>query len=459
VTYSLSYIISFLIGFFLLAVILRRETSMLLSTRLFLSMGLGLGISAYIVFCSFLFLDRLDNLFVIAGHFILLALLVFIGRQSFRKEDFSLMNFRKLKSAGIRRVIPWIVLAASGLTLYLHAGLYPLGGWDAWSCWNLKAKFLFLGGADWKNILDPALWRSSPHYPLLLPLVNVWGWIWAQDTAPIIPLINSVLFSLITVGLLLSGLKMVTGRNTPGILGACFLITLPFFNTLATSQYADIVVAYFVLAALLCFVIAWRGENKIFLFLTGLFLGFLSFSKSEGTIAALILAAIMTVTLLVSRKTKGSLGLNSVLYFLSGLLIASLPTIIFQLLYAPPNQTFTSIFSGLTERVGLYRLKAIALFFLAELTSAKWGGIWIILLAGMILSVKKSLRQEKIVFPAFFALYGLTVAFYYWLNTYFEILWWLSVSLNRILFSLLPAALFWILYSFWEDNNKEGRKA
>lgn len=456
--YFFSYLISFLTGFFLLAAILRRDPSINFSTRVFLSMGLGLGISAYILFFSFLFLDRLDTFFVVAGHLAVLALFAFLGRRSFGKKDFSGMSLEKFKSAGINQIIPLVLLAAAGLILYLNAGLYPFGGWDAWSCWNLKAKFLFLGGPYWKNVFDPTLWRSSPHYPLLLPLVNVWGWMWTKDTTHLIPLINSILFSLITIGLLLSGLKILTRKNTPGILGAALVTTLPFFNTLATSQYADIVVAYFILAALFCFTVARHSGQKIFMLPAGLFLGFLSFSKSEGTIAALILAAVITITIFVSRKRKGSLELNSLLYFVPGLIIASLPTIIFQFLYAPQNQTFTNGLLGSTEATGLYRLKMIAIFFLAELTSRKWNGVWIILLMGMILSGKRPFRREKAVFPVFLAFYVLVVGFYYWLNTYFEILWWLSVSLNRILFSLLPATLFWILYSFWENSTEEERK-
>ncbi len=69
-----------------------------------------------------------------------------------------------------------LTLGILAIPLAISAHYYPLGGWDAWSCWSLKAKFIFLGQENWKDLLAPGLWRSNTHYPLLWPLINVWFW-------------------------------------------------------------------------------------------------------------------------------------------------------------------------------------------------------------------------------------------------------------------------------------------
>jgi hypothetical protein len=55
------------------------------------------------------------------------------------------------------------VLCLPAVPMIVSALHYPLGGWDAWSCWDLKAKFIFLGGDHWKDVLSPGLWRSNTH--------------------------------------------------------------------------------------------------------------------------------------------------------------------------------------------------------------------------------------------------------------------------------------------------------
>ena len=89
--------------------------------------------------------------------------------------------------------------------------LLPSGGWDAWSCWNLKAKFIFLGHENWKDVLAPGLWRSNTHYPLLWPLINVWFWDLGGHFDQAVPMLNSIVFALLTAGILLFGLLELTG--------------------------------------------------------------------------------------------------------------------------------------------------------------------------------------------------------------------------------------------------------
>ena len=68
----------------------------------------------------------------------------------------------------------WIGAAIVGVMVAGHgvlATLAPLGEWDFWSLWGLKAKVLYAyGGIDWDWLARPANGFSHPDYPILLPL-------------------------------------------------------------------------------------------------------------------------------------------------------------------------------------------------------------------------------------------------------------------------------------------------
>ena len=43
----------------------------------------------------------------------------------------------------------------------------PQGNWDAWSIWNLRARFLAAGGIVAHRAWSPLLSSTHPEYPLL----------------------------------------------------------------------------------------------------------------------------------------------------------------------------------------------------------------------------------------------------------------------------------------------------
>jgi hypothetical protein len=112
------------------------------------------------------------------------------------------------------------------------------------------------------------------------------------------------------------------------------------------------------------------------------------------------------------------------------------------------------------------RLKIIFSFYLIEFggtpvmylmqlrnVESLWNTTWVILLIGLLLGWKKIFHRDIVIIPLFLLVYGLVVTFYYMLNTYFEIAWWLQVTLHRIAFSTLPAVIFWVFYSLFKENS------
>lgn len=461
--YSIPFLISFLTGYFLLHLLYTQGKKPNFFIHLFLAGGIGLGLSAYLTFSCFLIFNRLSPLFIQSTNIILL-ILFFIAYCSTLIKTKTL----PLKNFPIKDLIPIILISLLAITLWKQSFFYAFGGWDAWSTWNFKAKFLFLAGDHWKNIFSPILWRTSPHYPLLLPLINVWGWSFTGDPVYQIPVLTSFCFTLLTVGLLFFGLKKYTNGYW-AFLPAAFLLTNSFLNKLSLSQYADGVLSYYLLASIFCLILAKTEHCKVSSFIAGLFAGFLSFTKPEGFIAAIFIIFLSIPYLLWKNPNKNKAPL--IYTFLIACIITFIPTILLKVFYSPGNQTFINGLTSLESPSHLIRLKTTLGFYLIEMfgliwnivkwmhakvppnyIELKWSCVWVVLLAGFLWANWKCFKKEYILIPFFLTAYALTFTFYYYLNTAFKIDWWLQVTLNRVLAAILPLTLFWIFWAMWKKE-------
>jgi hypothetical protein len=445
---TLPYLLSLPLGYILIELIFHKSQKPNPFVQLFLALGLGLSASASLTFFSFVFLNNLNKPLTIGAHVLLISLM-FIVKLNFLKDTSSRW---KDSSINPTNIILWGVLIVTFIPIWLQANHFPYGGWDAWAVWNFKAKFLFLAGDKWQNLFDPILWRSSQHYPLFLPLLNVWGWIFSDNTSSTVPLLTSLVFTFLTVGLLFSALLSST-KNTFSILAPLLLMTLYFYGKLATSQYSDLIVGYYALASLYCLTESIKYRRAPYAVLAGLFMGALSFSKPEGMMLALIILFSGTAVFLFDKKnTERNHTKLSIICLLAATLLALVPTIIFKIQYSPGNQTFVNGLLSRTNPSTIFRMKMAVAFLSAELKSPKWNGIWILLFLGMLLGYRRCFKKDIIIIPATLLIYLVAVLFYYFINTYFDISWWLSVTLNRILFSLLPITVFWIFNSILEKK-------
>jgi len=439
-TYLFSLALSFCLGFLLINLLSFKKPVDLLQT-IILSAGIGLGLSGQIVFYSLLINDAYSPGLICGLHAGLIGALVPLNIwQSRRHPD----RPRKKINWDRHTLVGLGALCLVLIPLWREAHFFPFGGWDAWSCWNLKARFIYLGGDNWKNMFDPALWRSNNQYPFLLPLITVWGWTFFKEPAVIVPIAHAIVFSLLTAALLYASLERLT-KNRFAFVPALVLFTIPFVNTLSISQYSDIVVAFFLLAALSSLVQARLDNHPAWAILGGLSVGIMSFAKTEGLVLGVIVAA---AAVYYFRKTR---LLRS---FAAAAFVAFLPTIIFKVAWAPANIAFTNGLTSTDAPSTFFRLQATAMFFLVELKSAKWNGLWVLLLFGSLIAGTKGFRQDRWIIPAALLAFLLCTAAYYYINTYFEITWWLKTTLNRVLYTILPALVWWVFLALWAPEKK-----
>ncbi|MBI1791555.1 MAG: hypothetical protein HYR60_28840, partial [Acidobacteria bacterium] len=107
----------------------------------------------------------------------------------------------------------------------------PHGHWDAWAIWNLRARFLARPG-QWRDAFHSLLVAHHPDYPLLIPALIARCWRYAGESAAA-PAMVSVLFSLATLGVLVSGIALLRGKTAGQMAGLVLAATLFFWKETA----------------------------------------------------------------------------------------------------------------------------------------------------------------------------------------------------------------------------------
>ncbi len=136
-----------------------------------LGVGVGLGLTAVGLFC-WLLLFGVPGRALVAVELAVLAL--FGGWFAQRRRARAAGAVPKQVDDTPSPERPRIVALAFGVTLACAVAAFvglsaaaPHGGWDAWMNWNLRARLIFRGGADWRAAFSPLLDWSHPDYQLL----------------------------------------------------------------------------------------------------------------------------------------------------------------------------------------------------------------------------------------------------------------------------------------------------
>ncbi len=305
--------------------------------RGFLGWGLGIGVTSLLYFlCLLTGLARYAAAADIVLGLALGLALFFRGRRK-RAEA------RQTEAAG-EKVPLWswisglfaLELIASLASFIIAVLKEPHGRWDAWLIWNMHARFLFRSGPGWREAFASGQDWSHWDYPLMLPLSIVRGWSYAGMEEGIFPAVMGLLFTALVLGLLLAALVLLRGR-TQGCLAAMVLMGTPFFITMGASQFADVPLAFFILASMVMLFTAARSDGSAAgpLVLAGLAAGLAAWTKNEGLLFALVASGSL---LGITAKTSGwRRALERTAEFLAGALPVLIIVLIFKLRIAPAN--------------------------------------------------------------------------------------------------------------------------
>ncbi len=341
----------------------------------------------------------------------------------------------------------WILLgvtgALAGLTfLMLHLAA-PHGEWDAWSIWNLRARFLFRG-QEFASAFSPLLDWAHPDYPLLLPGVIALLWhAGAGESSGIVAAV-ALLFLVSAFAVPFCAVRLMRGQGiaiicTIAILGATTLVRV------GVSLYADVPLAAFVVAtgSLLAYSLLAPARGFSTAFLAGLCAGFAAWTKNEG----LLFCGAAAIAFLFSVKSWKDLKTRLPLLppLLAGMALVLAAVLYFKLRLAPPNDLVNSANASLAtvRMTDFNRYWATFWAFVGELLM--FGNVLVppVIVFGVWLAMVRVRRElpGALLLPLLLVTVQLLGYFFVYVATPKDLDWQLSTSLPRLLLHVWPLAI------------------
>jgi hypothetical protein len=411
-----------------------------------LGAGLGLGASSVAWFLWLIAVGPTGTGFILT-ECALVVLLAALGAMARRRHRESPPSPGVPSSAALGRSLAaaMALLLLSGLIIFsVQWSAQPHGPGDAWAIWNLRARFLYRGGKDWRAGFGPELLWSHPDYPLLVPAGVARCWTYLGHEATLAPAVFGLVFTLAVVGVLGGTVALLRGR-TQGLLASLVLVGTAFFLRLGSGQMADVPLAFFILAAVapLCLHDRPGAGAAGGLVLAGTMAGLAAWTKNEG----LLFVACLVPARLVTRSL--ALGWRKGLGELPALLLGLLPPLLlvagFKTLLAPPND----LVAGQGTQATLGRLGDLARY---RVIGASFGEALLLLgpgaVAGLLLAFALLGRAPRAVRPAgALPLLTLVLMLLGYLAVYVttpnDLHWHLETSVARLVMHLWPLALLW----------------
>jgi hypothetical protein len=211
----------------------------------------------------------------------------------------------------------------------------PEGGFDAWDHFAIKARFLLLGGDQWKRAFLP-VFDDKPDYPFLLPATLARFWMYLGGETALVQVLAAMLFTFATAGLLVSSLSRLRNGQL-ALLGGLVLLGTPFFVTHGATQYPDVPIGFLFLSVLVLLSIARDSHSGLgIIALAGIFASLAAWTKNEGTAFTFEVIVVQAVVVFVGEGWHECR--RQTLAFAAGALPVLILVAWFKFHLAPPNE-------------------------------------------------------------------------------------------------------------------------
>ena len=234
-----------LFGFWITHFIWNTSEKKYILIKIFISGAVGFGVSSLLAFLWIWVGFALSRYVILEGvialGFTARALWINRSKLLFSVKSFAVTDRSTTMWLGLL-LISCFIFAAE---LALIALQYPHGRMDAWTQWNVVARFIYLGGPDWRGTFLRQL--DHPDYPLFLAMTNAITWTITKKDTIWGPIAFHFSISFFTAGLLFSLLNAFKGFKQAAFV-TIFLFAQPIVAGISMSQYADMLIAYFFLA-------------------------------------------------------------------------------------------------------------------------------------------------------------------------------------------------------------------
>ena len=317
------------------------------SERVFLGLGLGLGLLSCEMFLLGLLSVPYGLLSVSVPQFLLMAVFYYLLRASGKGAPVFGGSFGALfgcsgrgsaepaLSTPLRYLLfvlsAWIALKVG--FVFFECLVRPINSWDAWAHWAGGAKFFFYerGLALDKGPSDEFFFgtgvRTYIWYPLHLPLTQVWISLWLGDFHEIYAKAWAAVYFSSMLGVIYFAVKRESSR-TCALLATFFLSSAPLITYHATGGYSDLPLAFYALAGAVCFFRYLETSRGGTLALSSAFLAIAVTTKDEGLFFPAAIFFALVLFLFVEKKPRLRL-----LWFLVPLVTLAGPWLAFKAAY------------------------------------------------------------------------------------------------------------------------------
>ena len=422
--FILGLLVTLFSGYFAVSIISRE---MELRFRLLFAIPLGFGINSILYF---LFLCLHINSFDCFKWFEL-ALVVVLALLYYNEEkpDLSKHKFKKLSN--------WFyLLNLYAVLIYFKYFINnPMGSWDGFRIWNIKAEFLFLNNPLWQNVFSLPHFMSHNDYPMMLPATTarLWSYTGVENYA-----INATIGLFFTFGLVYLLYQAITyfKSEKAAIAVTSVFMILDIFLVNGAAQCADIPLAYMYLCTIVSLFLYFRKEKFSYIVLSIIFGALSAWTKNEGMLFFAVYMATILGYFFFSKKYK-RLGLA----FLTAIIPLAL-LILYKNMSHAANDLIAGFVALKTYNFALdfsryiIILKSFAKMFLLRFPL-------LIVLALLCIKGFKIKNINKTPFILSLIVFVLLVAGYFmvYLFSPHDITWLTQNSMDRLMLQILPVAL------------------
>lgn len=415
-----------------------------LALKLSLTLPIGIGVFSLEYFCWRMISNSRATLIAVDVVVLAASLLVWSARDRREPAAYPVPIHRSAEAPRLKKVL-WICFAAA-VTIAIICSVRlaqaePQGsGWDSYAIWNLHARFLFLGGTQWRNGFNTVIPWSHPDYPLLLPASIAQFWTYVRKDAEYVPAMIGLLFMYSMVGLLFFALRKLRG-DSQALLAGIVLLATPFLLEQSASQYADVPLCFFVLASVVLSVYASIESNPGWIAMSGMSAAFAAWTKNEGL---LFFCAFALMQALETVRKRNRHAIHSVFTFALGAAPVLLVLAWFKTSVAPPGDIFSAANPFISKITDASRYWLILRWFGKELFLFSGLPLIPVVLVGYGMLLGKRERADSHIMTSSAAPLALTLAGYFaiYVITPYDLRWHLRFSLDRLFLQLWPSALF-----------------
>lgn len=246
----------------------------------------GLGLSSIVAFLVQLADSTNRGLWILSDLFLWAAALIayaLLGRAAIAETP--------VRQTELWAPAKWVALAAV-VTMVMAYALMALprqtGDIDAWSIWNMRARFLFRGGT-FATMADPLLQWIHPEFPYALSALVLRSWRWAAAESMAAPMSIAALF-VASLTMAMYGAVRLVRTPSQGFVALVVLLGSAGFIGNGAVQYADFPLAAFLFGSIAAIAAAEHLASPRIAILAGLCAGFAAWTKFEGIFYAVALA-------------------------------------------------------------------------------------------------------------------------------------------------------------------------